>query len=149
MGGDDHVSGNPVHITSNDFVNHHEEEVDEEDVDEVDDEHDYEIGTGIHEMIVKQTNEVEQDVNAEFLKQQHLLQQQLNQINMEGDNTKNDAANAKQIGKHDLIMIKNRNVYIPQEDDDENLEEAPVIPLDGATGAIKDTVKIVIEDNKA
>ena len=51
MGGEDHA--NPVHITSNDFAEHHQEEVDEEDADDVDDEHDYEIGSGIHDMAVR------------------------------------------------------------------------------------------------
>jgi hypothetical protein len=73
MGGEDHA--NPVHITSNDFAEHHQEEVDEEDADDVDDEHDYEIGSGIHDMAVRQTNEVDQAVNSEFLNQQQLLQQ--------------------------------------------------------------------------
>ena len=92
MGGEDH--GNPVHITSNDFAEHHQEEVDEEDADDADEEHDYEIGTGIHDMIVRQTNEVENDANAEFLNQQHLLQQQLNQINMEEHVNQEEAVKA-------------------------------------------------------
>jgi len=66
---------NPVHITSDEFHDHDEEEVDEEeDADEVDEEHDYELGAGINDILLRQANEVEYEgTNADFINQQHLL----------------------------------------------------------------------------
>ena len=49
-------------------------------------------------------------------------------------------------------MIKNRNVYIQQDDaDDENLEAAPAIPLVSVKNGGNDSnsMKIVIQDNSA
>jgi hypothetical protein len=43
----------PVHITSNDFNDQNDEVDGEEDEDEVDDEHEYEVGAGIHDMILR------------------------------------------------------------------------------------------------
>lgn len=88
-----------VHITSDDFHDHEEEEGDEEeDADEGDEEHDYELGPGINDIILQQTNEVDyrdggnytlaqgsselkamksnnDSQNADFVNQQRLLQQ--------------------------------------------------------------------------
>ena len=88
--GEEHPTA--VHITSDEFHDHDEEEGDEEeDADEVDEEHDYELGTGINDILLRQANEVEYEgTNVDFINQQHLLQQQLNQINLDqsADETK-------------------------------------------------------------
>jgi len=76
---------NPVHITSDEFHDHDEEEGDEEeDADEGDEEHDYELGGGLNDILLRQANEVEYEgATADFMNQQHLLQQQLNQCNQD------------------------------------------------------------------
>ena len=79
-----------IHITSEEF--HDEEEADEEEGDE-----DYELGNGLNELLIQQTNEAHMNAgaegqNADFATQQHLLQQQLNQC-QEGLAAAADSAN--------------------------------------------------------